>query len=275
MNPPWQIRVRLKGVTPKFSGNARKKLVFGIVFYFGSQHPFLQIVKKAIKVIQAEIISWTCIRILLENKRKRAIRARIMFHLVTSLIAIVLVYSFFNVYDDTIYLNSQIGIFMSTMWCVMSMAVIYVAYKIRKRLDVTTFISMEDAKNSEVVQSSPRHIDQLDPETGDLVESYSETKYQQLLLLVVVEAVTATGTLIWDVVIYCSIKQSLGDKKLVLDMPILKEALYIISNTILILIPNWTVFYVLYWVQRHNYTKVSSKWDINMNTIKFEQQANA
>ncbi|EDO07720.1 putative integral membrane protein [Babesia bovis T2Bo] len=247
------------------------QLLCGIVFYFGSQHPFLQIVKKAIKVIQAEIISWSCIRILLESKRQRATRTRVIFHLVTFMIGAVLLYSFIYVTDTSVLFNAKIGIFMSAMWCIMSMSVTYVADKIRKKLDVSNLVLSEAVQSVDTAQSVPGRLENLDPETGDLVESYSETKYQQLLMLVVVEAVTATGTLIWDLVMYYSIQQSVMDKSLELHLPILKEVLYILSNTMLILIPNWTVFYVLYWVQRHNYTRVSSKWDVNMNTMSFSE----
>ncbi|ORM42199.1 DNA topoisomerase 3-alpha [Babesia sp. Xinjiang] len=244
------------------------QLIFGIIFYFGTQNPFLQVLKKAVKVVQAEIISWSCIHKMLDRKRQRMKRARVMFHLVSFWIVTVLLYSYINVDYDTIYLNSKIGILMSGMWCVMSMTVIYVAHKIRKNLDVTKLRQIDENRSDDATPSNVTDVDQLGADIGDLVECDSETKYQQLLLLVIVEAVTALGTLVWDIVLYYSIKQSMSDKVMELDMPILKEVLYVLSNTILILIPNWTVFYVLYWVQRHSYSNVSSTWDIKLNALK-------
>uniref|UniRef100_A0A1E1XH40 Putative conserved plasma membrane protein n=1 Tax=Amblyomma aureolatum TaxID=187763 RepID=A0A1E1XH40_9ACAR len=248
------------------------QLLFGIIFYFGSQHPFLQILNKAIKVAQAEIISWSCLNIMLINNSHRRYMARVMLHLISGFIAAALAYSYFTVYNHTIYLNAKIGIFMSSTWCAISMGVIYVAHKIRKNLDVSMLLRTDDPVLDESGMRRNARMEHIGRDLGDLVESYSETKYQQLLLLVIVEGVTAAGTLVWDVILYYSIQQSLGGKGLELNMPLLKEVLYIASNTILVLIPNWTVFYVFYWVQRHNYSKISSTWDINLNSIQFDMK---
>ncbi|GIX62119.1 isoprenylcysteine carboxylmethyltransferase family protein [Babesia caballi] len=161
------------------------QLLFGIFFYFGSQHPFLQIVNKAIKVVQAEIVSWSCLKLVLTNKKQRRRMVGGMLNLVSCGIVATLGYGLFTVYDDTIYLNAKIGIIMSSMWCLMSMTVIYVAYKIRKSIQTTQLTPADELEERDgTVGGSERG-------GSDLVGCYSKTKYQHLLLLVVVEAVTA------------------------------------------------------------------------------------
>ncbi|CDR96381.1 hypothetical protein, conserved [Babesia bigemina] len=246
------------------------QLVFGIIFYFGDQHPFLHILNKAIKVVQAEIISWSCLDIMLANKKRRRRMAKGLMNFVTCCIALSLLYSYFNVYDHTIYLNAKVGIIMSALWCAMSVAVIYVACKIRRSLDVSKILKIDEEGTEQGQPDSGANLQNFLRDGGDLVESYSDTRYQHLLLLVVVEAIAAMGTLVWDVVLYYSVKQSMNGKGFELDMPVLKEVLYIATNTIVILIPNWTVFYVFYWVQRQNYSNISSTWDVNLNSMKFE-----
>lgn len=245
------------------------QLVFGIIFYFGSQHPFFQILNKAIKVAQSEIISWSCIAIIIANKQHHIKIAGALFNIFTAAIVIALVYGFFSVDVSTIYLNAKIGIFMSFMWFTVSMAVLYVAYKIRKKLDVLSLLRF-DQYDQPLEMRGSEDTKLFGKATGDLVDSYSDTRFKQFMLLVIVESMTAVGTLVWDTIVYCSIHQNMNGKGLQLDMPILEEILYITSNIILMLIPNWAVFYVFYWVQRRNYGHVSSTWDINLNSIRFE-----
>lgn len=246
------------------------QLLIGVVFYFGSQHPYLQILNKSIKVAQAEIISWSCLAIMLANKGTRRRRAGALFNLFSTGIAGVLIYAYFSVDVSTIYRNAKIGIFMSTMWFAMSMAVLYAAFKIKKDLNVLGILKFKDAGKPSLEKSGSHDFEIFGQGNTDIVDSYSDKRYQQFMLLVIVEAVTAVGTLVWDIILYYSIHQTKNGRGPHLEMPLLIEILHVTSNIILMFIPNWTVFYVFYWVQRRSYNSISSTWDINMNTVRFE-----
>lgn len=166
------------------------QLVFGIIFYFGSQHPFFQILNKAIKVAQSEIISWSCIAIIIANKQHHIKIAGALFNIFTAAIVIALVYGFFSVDVSTIYLNAKIGIFMSFMWFTVSMAVLYVAYKIRKKLDVLSLLRF-DQYDQPLEMRGSEDTKLFGKATGDLVDSYSDTRFKQFMLLVIVESMTA------------------------------------------------------------------------------------
>ncbi|KAK1444370.1 hypothetical protein BgAZ_102760 [Babesia gibsoni] len=243
------------------------QLLLGVIFYFGSQHPYLHILNKAIKVAQAEIISWSCIVILLANNSTKRKSAFVLFNIFNASILVVLIYGCFTVDVTTINRNAKIGIFMSTMWFAMSMAVLFKAFKIRKKLDVLSLLRFEDENQPSFEGSKSSSLGSFGKVSGDIVESYSDTRYKQFMLLVIVEAVTAVGTLMWDIILYCSIHQSRNSDQEQLEIPLLIEILHVTSNIILLLIPNWTVFYVFYWVQRRNYNHISANWDINMNSM--------
>lgn len=46
------------------------QLIIGIIFYFGSQDPFILLLNKAIKVIQCELISWAYLLSLFINRSR-------------------------------------------------------------------------------------------------------------------------------------------------------------------------------------------------------------
>ncbi|EKX73242.1 conserved hypothetical protein [Theileria equi strain WA] len=233
------------------------QLCMGVWYYTIDEVPYLQILNKGIKVLQCEIISWTCIFTLLKSREYGKKRSKLFFTLFTILLSLFLGYSV--IYNNQ-YLNLKMNIFVSLMWFAMSSLVFYIAMMVKKSFGIASLLKFDFNETIDLeLQEFKRN---------EVVDNFADSKSSQFMVLSVMEFITSMGTLTWDLIIYYSVTKNAYNNYFELDMPFFKEFLYIISNSLFILIPNWTIFLVFYWLQRRNYSRISSTWDINLSTVR-------
>eukprot|EP00375_Theileria_parva_P000145 XP_762814.1 hypothetical protein [Theileria parva strain Muguga] len=234
------------------------QLSLGTWFYFVDDESYINILNKGIKVLQCQVISWTCMYILMKSKERYYMAFKVFSGCFSGVLLFLL---FYGLTSGEVPFYLKINIYVSFLWLTMSSVILAIAIIIRRRLKFAMLFKFDV---EEIIDVEIQKMDK----SNELVDTFTNSKFSQFFLLSAMEFSTSMITFIWDLIIFLNVKKNEKMNFYELDMPIFKEFLHIITNSLLILIPNWTIFFVFYWLQRRNYSKLSKDWDVNMSSVE-------
>eukprot|EP00923_Selenidium_pygospionis_P003881 GHVN01006197.1.p1 GENE.GHVN01006197.1~~GHVN01006197.1.p1 ORF type:complete len:400 (-),score=33.11 GHVN01006197.1:198-1397(-) len=101
-------------------------------------------------------------------------------------------------------------------------------------------------------------------------ESFFGVKRRQLLVLVFIEALSASITLMWDIILLKSVKPSETSscEYFLSHIPVLELVAYITTRVVGTLLPHWAIIYVFYWADRVVYEPLRQQWDIQLGNVE-------
>ncbi|UKK01069.2 hypothetical protein MACK_001882 [Theileria orientalis] len=232
------------------------QLFLGSWYYIVDDESYISILNKGIKVLQCQVISWACMYVLMKSKRTYYMSFKLFSGTFTTLLAVLL---FYGLTKGEVPFYLRINIYVSFLWLAMSSIILAIAIIIRRRLKFAMLFKFDVEEVIDV------EIQKLD---NEMVDTFTNSKFSQFFLLSAMEFGTSLVTWLWDVIIYFTVKKNEAMNFYELNMPMFKEFLHIITNSLLILIPNWTIFFVFYWLQRRNFSKLSKNWDVRMSSVE-------
>eukprot|EP01068_Selenidium_serpulae_P014370 Selendium_serpulae@DN6093_c1_g1_i1.p2 len=101
-------------------------------------------------------------------------------------------------------------------------------------------------------------------------QSFFGTKRKQLLVLIIIEAISAFITLVWDVILIRAIKPSptASCEFFLSHIPYLELMAYIVTRVVGTLLPHWAIIFVFYWADRVVYEPLRHQWDIQLGNLE-------
>ncbi|BAM40924.1 conserved hypothetical protein [Theileria orientalis strain Shintoku] len=211
------------------------QLFLGSWYYIVDDESYINILNKGIKVLQCQVISWSCMYVLMKSKRTYYMSFKLFSGIFTTLLVALL---FYALSSGEVPFYLRINIYVSFLWLAMSSIILAIAVIIRRRLKFAMLFKFDVEEVIDV------EIQKLD---NEMVDTFTNSKFSQFFLLSSMEFGTSLVTWLWDVIIYFTVKKNEAMNIYELNMPMFKEFLHIITNSLLILIPNWTIFFVFYW----------------------------